>query len=600
MLLQETKKCIAFVLVFAMLWATQLSAEDIGDLGTSVKSDFGTWNSPVTGTKYFYGGSYTFAFKGAGSYQPFFQGKSPSFRSGCAGFSLQGGFIALLGLDQIKFLLKNAGATLAWGLLMGLQLTLPSLFNVFASIRKFARELQKLLANACNMGRILGGVLAKNLKSKNSQESGFMKNINAYTQSLNQGVEKMTKPIEDFNKNVKDGCIHLSGAALGTCKDKGNSQQSGTISKIAKISSNSVVSYAIGAYASDAGAPTNKIYVDTLSNFFATGKIKDKIIVSDNTKLAQIKTQIVLARWLFGDFATSSQSFKNVLKMYKPETAVAGAIGAANYDINGSKVISEEEAKRTEQIRSDVGGVAWITPVVTSAKEAATALIDGITEETNKALCTAGKCEISDDYIYDVDISYDSQGKQKIQFTGTVNTSNGGTIEVKWSGAYIESLKAVRKRVKDRTGFAPTIKVSQESSVSTTNDLSTIKVPLLLPNIKKYLFDIVLLEKKAGKETPYTAQLKSMVARNNAYMYATSLVDLITGTVLDAFGKKGQPSSSADILKVQTYLTAIKKKRDVILAMIKADQDKQVDYQKLAEIFEAIDKKIRENNIAGY
>ena len=598
-MLYEMKRCLAIILVFSMLSATQLLATDIGDLGSSVKSDFGSWKSPVTGTKYFYGGSYTFAFKGSGSYQPFFQGQMPSAKFGCRGFSLQGGFIALLGLDEIKVLLKNAGATLAWGLLMGLQLTLPSLFNVFNSIRKFARELQKLLANACNMGKILGAQLGKDLKSKNSAVSGFMSNINSYTKSLNNGIDKFTKPLEDFNTNVSNGCVHLAGNALGTCKDKGASQTSNPILKVAKISSNSVVSYAIGAYGNNVGAPTNKIYVDTLSNFFDTGKIKGKLIVTDTTKLAEIKTQIVLARWLFGDFATSSQSFKRVLELYKADDNATG-ITSNTYSVDGAKMTPAALSRMTSQTRTDVGGVAWITPVVTSAKEAATALIDGITDNTNTKLCSKGKCTISDDYIYDVDIAYDSEGKQKIQFTGTVNTSNGGTIDVKWSGAYIESLKAVRKVVYDRSGYTPKIKVSQEDTVSRTSDLATIKVPLLLPNVNKYIDDIVLLEKKARKETPYTAQLKAMIARNNAYMYATSLTDLITSTVLNAFGKKGHPDSSADMLKMQEYLTAIKKKRDVILTMIKADQDKQVDYQKLAEIFEAIDKNIKEDTMKGY
>lgn len=598
-MLYEMKRCLAIILVFSMLSATQLLATDIGDLGSSVKSDFGSWKSPVTGTKYFYGGSYTFAFKGSGSYQPFFQGQMPSAKFGCRGFSLQGGFIALLGLDEIKVLLKNSGATLAWGLLMGLQLTLPSLFNVFNSIRKFARELQKLLANACNMGKILGAQLGKDLKSKNSAVSGFMSNINSYTKSLNNGIDKFTKPLENFNTNVSNGCMHLAGKAMGTCKDKGASQTSNPILKVAKISSNSVVSYAIGAYGNNVGAPTNKIYVDTLSNFFDTGKIKGKLIVTDKGKLAEIKTQIVLARWLFGDFATSSQSFKRVLELYKTDDNATG-ITSNTYSVDGAKMTPAALSRMTSQTRTDTGGVAWITPVVTSAKEAATALIDGITKDTNTKLCSKGKCTISDDYIYDVDIAYDSEGKQKIQFTGTVNTSNGGTIDVQWSGAYIESLKAVRKVVSDRSGYDPTIKVSQEDTVSTTSDLATIKVPLLLPNVNKYIDDIVLLEKKARKETPYTAQLKAMIARDNAYMYATSLTDLITSTVLNAFGKKGHPDSSADMLKMQEYLTAIKKKRDVILTMIKADQDKQVDYQKLAEIFEAIDKNIKEDTMKGY
>jgi hypothetical protein len=83
------KKRIVIVMVLFSLFSQQIMATGLDSVlnGSSVSTSFGTWDSPRTGSRYFYGGSYAFAFKQSGKYQPFFQGEPPGAKIGCNGFS---------------------------------------------------------------------------------------------------------------------------------------------------------------------------------------------------------------------------------------------------------------------------------------------------------------------------------------------------------------------------------------------------------------------------------------------------------------------------------------------------------------------------------
>ncbi len=102
-------------------------------------------------------GNYKFKIK---SYQPtpWYHITPPSATLGCGGFSFKGGFLSLINLDQLGDQLKDAGAALAWGIVLGLVTSLPSIKEVFDTINSWARKIQNLLANACSAGQKLGGM----------------------------------------------------------------------------------------------------------------------------------------------------------------------------------------------------------------------------------------------------------------------------------------------------------------------------------------------------------------------------------------------------------------------------------------------------------
>lgn len=574
--------------------------------GQSVTTDFGTWDSPRTGNKYFYGGSYRFAFKGVGRAQPLFQGEPPSMKVGCNGFSLRGGFLALLGISEIKQLLSSSGATLAWGIMMGLEYSMPGLAKVFNTLRQYAREIQQLLSNMCNLGQMLGRNSGINAQM-NSLTNNLTGNLNGVFENLNTGLEGIHKNIVDgFDLSSSNDCSHKTGTAKEQCQNQVGMSSSTAVAKISNTNSLSLTSLAIGASSKKLNKPTNTIYISKLSSFLEDGKIGTQSIVSNTTELDNIKATILLGRLFFGDMATPVSTLEYVMKLTNDSANGDSTIKTGSFPLDPDKAIKQLTAKVSEQVQEErFEGMSRIQPVINSAEQVAKALIDGITAETQIDYCTAGACQVPDSYIYLMDVALKADANTSTdaaQVIGNIwDSSKNSNLEVKWEGGYLESLKVIRYKVQQLSGFAPTILTASESSVTTKSSGATdIKIPLLLPNIQKYMQSIAILEKRARAETPYTAQLKSILARYNAYFFATSMTDLITGRVLDALGTKGDPVGSPDYKNIKPYVDEMLEKKKKIDEKIKEDMKNQMSYQELAETFRNVEKQNTEDQVKEF
>lgn len=127
-------------------------------LSSSVPPVMGNAN----GSNVFYTGSYSFKTGNrSGNVPLLFNIQAPSINVGCGGISIKGMFGSLIDTDALENLLKDSGAALAWGIMMGLVYSLPGVADVLAKIQQFARELQKLLGNACNIGKKMGRIMAE-------------------------------------------------------------------------------------------------------------------------------------------------------------------------------------------------------------------------------------------------------------------------------------------------------------------------------------------------------------------------------------------------------------------------------------------------------
>lgn len=87
----------------------------------------------------------------------------PSLRASCSGLDFNSGLISILNLDMIQDLLEQSGSSLAWGLLIGLAYSLPTVKNVFETVQKIVRYIQQLQGNACEIGKKLGVGLGNQL-----------------------------------------------------------------------------------------------------------------------------------------------------------------------------------------------------------------------------------------------------------------------------------------------------------------------------------------------------------------------------------------------------------------------------------------------------
>lgn len=93
--------------------------------------------------------------------EPIFNFSAPKMSIGCGGLSIKGMFANIIGLDRFEVMLKNAGASFAWGIVVGLVYSLPGIGTAFRMLNEFASKLQQLLGNACESGMALGAAIGK-------------------------------------------------------------------------------------------------------------------------------------------------------------------------------------------------------------------------------------------------------------------------------------------------------------------------------------------------------------------------------------------------------------------------------------------------------
>jgi len=600
------KKRIVILMVLFSMFSQQIMAIGLDSVldGNSVSTSFGTWDSPRTGSRYFYGGSYAFAFKQSGKYQPFFQGETPSTKIGCNGISLSGGFLALLGIDEIKNMLKSSGATLAWGLMMGLEYSLPGLKRVFDTLRTWAREIQAIMQNSCNLGKSL---MENHPALKGIRETisdSYIGSIDGWFKDKLVGkMGAVDRFIDTAYKYATDGCAGLADDALETCNNKTAGVIRGETKKVVESSQNSLINQAAGSHVKSATVPTNTLSISKLSTFLDSGKIQNQVIFSQGDQLDAYKTNIVLSRLFFGDKTTLLKSLKKIIMM---ADNAGGGIKEKEYKIDPAKLKPFLEAKLTEQINLSSGEEEGmiIPPKLTSAENAAKAILYGIEEGSCVDKCYDGYVDILDNYVYVLDFAEDEKSKDYSRVLGNVLYSSpdaSDTLKVRWEGAFIESLQIIRFAVQEKTGYTPTFKTIKEVSAGVKSTSSTsIKVPLLLPNINKYIETIVLLERKAKQETAFTAQLKDILAKNNAYFFSTSLMDMIAGNIIAAIGANGDAAGRPKTKEIREYLEFVVKTKNDIISKIKEDQENQISYRELTETFEKIDKNLRRANMKGY
>lgn len=118
---------------------------------------------------------------------------SPKASIGCGGLSIKGMFVSILGLDRLEMMLKNAGASLAWGIAIGLIYSLPGVMKAFEFINHWADKIQQLLANACQSGMAIGRSLSRDAGFDG--ESGMFATIG---QTINNYVDSMDQATQTF------------------------------------------------------------------------------------------------------------------------------------------------------------------------------------------------------------------------------------------------------------------------------------------------------------------------------------------------------------------------------------------------------------------
>lgn len=216
-------KIIAIILIHVLSLQTALASSDILNKAltnytppNSLQIKDSTGN---TIKSMYYTGGFYYRFNNSTVNQPLWNFSPPEIEAGCNGINLKGMFVSILGLDQFGAMLQNAGATLAYGVAVGIIYSLPGVASVFKMINQWAKEIQKLLSMACSSGIAIGQSFAEAV-GIGFDQTAIDKKIMSYSpsevlSSKNQeGVSKVFSAIglDNINMNWDEG-ITWSGSS---------------------------------------------------------------------------------------------------------------------------------------------------------------------------------------------------------------------------------------------------------------------------------------------------------------------------------------------------------------------------------------------------
>lgn len=157
----KLKKTISILVCTSVFFTSSAWAESIFDnilLNSTPMGVYKTGSSGIgKGDTNVYTGGVFLRFGSAYDFPPPLFSISPAkVAIGCGGLSIKGMFMQLAGLDRLAQMLKNAGTSLAWGVVVGLVYSLPGVMKAFDFLNHWAKTIQQLLANACASGYALG------------------------------------------------------------------------------------------------------------------------------------------------------------------------------------------------------------------------------------------------------------------------------------------------------------------------------------------------------------------------------------------------------------------------------------------------------------
>lgn len=451
----------------------------------------------------------------------------------CSGASIKEMYASLLDLDEIKSQLEEGGSQLAWGIMLALVSSLPVIGDVFMKLQKWARMIQKLLQDACAIGQAL--VNDSGLAAKAKGVLGIDGKIESALDGHYGWLEGVDDWLEELDCDLR---YSVNDAAHKKCMSNIAETSKDFVKHTASASSGGLLNSMV---ASNSKLPldktTNKLYVGTFKKFVETGKVKTFQVIPSN-RMQEIAPMLLFSRMFMEITVPSAKNInENALSLTGFEPGKEG-----EYDIIPNKLMAQLKALKGNELVKKDSTVETIKPVIPTSK-LADVLINGITAESaisNSYTCGTGYCEIPNNYMIFADFAGMSAEEDTTSATGAnednvmtttrfltmiSNADTADKITFKWEGALKESYQKVKKMVFDKSGVSGSLGIINYSQIDSSTAVGNIG--LVVPGMEKYVSVIAKLEKKAGMETGFTASLKELLAKYNAYLFSKSFLDYL-------------------------------------------------------------------------
>ncbi|WP_456469990.1 conjugal transfer protein TraH [Caminibacter sp.] len=572
------KKRVLSAVLATSLFLTQAQAVSLKDMfNTNASSPIG---ASINGTHYYFGGNYELRFKkNTYAFKPWINGAAPRFHTGCNGISISGGFISLLGLDDIKNQLDNASTAFAWGLLMGIKASLPIVSQVFEAIQKWARAIQKLLQNACQMGQAL------------SKKSKFTQGVNNFFQEkfgeegfpkLKENLDNFSTYADDVNKfiddNINTGKVKTPLGKLLAGKVKGKTVSLATLyfgKYLPKINDKSRV----GATGDLAGLYNKKIGDLSLN-------------VDNSSEFERAVLFHKLAVLCFGELGISKADFQEITQL-----------------IDGNGKLNKDKAKGAvlQALTGMFGSKSSLgitdIPAKIDVNNVYRFLMNGaasISDTTN--VCDSnGKCRIPDYNLLYIDTQTSSsvgnangdnsnKSKEPLRAFTLVDSESSSNISLEWKGFYQESLDAIRNLVKSNAGLNSYAFVGEAPANTDTKTF-------VLKGMGKYINILSLLAKKRGGETDYIYYLEKLLAKRNAQAQTFLFVNNIASYIQALSKDPNMQISPTARAALESYFNRVKSIQEAMEKYITGTIKVDDSIRKMDEMFNEIYKSIKKENM---
>lgn len=139
------------------------------------------------------GGGIEVRFKTTGNFPPVFSFGAPSLKASCSGISFDAGYAVFMNLERLGQQLSQAGASLAYGVLIGLVYTMPGVEQAFTKLNEWSQWLQSFLSESCNIGTAIGKSLGR------TAWRGVEEQVNDMTAKIPSPNDYLGKPIDYAN-----------------------------------------------------------------------------------------------------------------------------------------------------------------------------------------------------------------------------------------------------------------------------------------------------------------------------------------------------------------------------------------------------------------
>lgn len=567
------KRITLFLLVFILL-GMQTYALSLKDMIYENKTSASS--NKINGTHYYFGGGYSLRFKkNTYAFKPWVNGSAPQFHMGCNGISISGGFISLLGLDDIKNELDNASTAFAWGLIMGIKASLPLVAQVFDTIQAWARAIQKLLQNACKIGQAL------------AQNSQVGQNINHFfnESAANVGFSKVKSTLNDWEHKANWISSQIDNYISGS----GNHSQAKALAGkfFTHIHPISLATFYFGKYLPPITSKTKVAEFDDLTDLY-NGKLGDLSWTTDD-EFERAVLMHKLALLCFGEIGMDKTDYTRITRIINSD---------GSYDKNKLK---QAIFKSLEGTLNNKIVTVPIKPVL-SASNVYDFLYKGAKAVKSNACDLSGYCKIPDYEVFylnakvesTVDGNKTTNVYKSFSLFNYAHTNGKGetvSLEFQWKGFYQTSLDQIRDAVKVNSG------ITSYSFIGSAPSTTYSTYSFVLPGMSKYINILALLTKKSGGETQYIYYLEKLLAERNGNTATFLLVNNLASYLKSILNNPEVSLTELQMNELSNYLANVQAVKNDIEKRIEGKLKIDDSVRKLDLMFDQIYKNIKQDNL---